>query len=130
MIPTTAISNSIVDAKRSHYQPHCQQSSLTLIFSRICFCNAMKLARALTSTANPTSPVDVFLTTIRTACVALNAMLLERILSRFFLLLTTRKKSTRYSAWTIAAVCQSEAGNIARNIADSDISLVDTADLE
>lgn len=46
----------------------------TLIFSRICFCNAMKLARALTSTANPTSPVEVFFTTIRNACVALNAI--------------------------------------------------------
>ncbi len=36
----------------------------------------MKFARAFTSTANPTSPVEVFFTTIRSACVALNAMVL------------------------------------------------------
>ena len=35
----------------------------------------MKLARPFTSTASPTSPVEVFFTTIRNACVALNAML-------------------------------------------------------
>ena len=35
---------------------------------------AMKLALPFTSTASPTSPVVVFFTTIRSACVALKAM--------------------------------------------------------
>lgn len=49
-------------------------SFLALIFSRICFCIEMKFARPFGSTGNPASPVDVFVTTIRTNRLARNAM--------------------------------------------------------